>query len=485
MKNKPLNVLVPIAGLFLFSFIMGLAASAGAQSFDFDKLRGKIEKYTVILNMKIEISFGMQTNEQEQRVLGTIVTEKGLVIFDGSFLDTRNPLSALSGITIKTTPVKIEVATLTGLKYEGEYIGVDNFTQLGLVKIVVPEGTSPGLSFACVNFVKNYKFKVGDWMALYMLLPKFVDPPLAADVGMISSLIKTPEDFPLTVGFSGLETASVLYNENLLPVGVLGSLINPSTDSDIGFMDSFSDFDYPLLGIITGERLEKIITHPPQKGEIERAWLGITLQSLTSDIAAFFNIDVPGGIIVNEVVKGSPADKAGLAVGDMIIEINGQPVMVDREELLPIFQRRISEMGEGTRVEFTVLRPVDNRVDSLKVFTQLESRPLAASEAEEYENKTLEFKVRNLVFSDYLYYNMDKDELYGAVVSEIKMGGLANIGGLLIGDIIQRIGGQIVTSVTDVNNFMTEMEQEKASEVIFFVWRRNKTMFVNIKTDWK
>jgi len=483
MKNKSFTVSSLVITLFLCGLFVWLAIPAGAQNFDFDKLHKRIDKYTVILNMKIELSFGMQTNEQEQRVLGTVVTEDGLVIFDGSFLETQNPLSAISGMTFKTTPVKIDITALDEKKYEGEYIGVDNFTQIGFVKIVPPEGSETETTFDHVSFAKDQKFQVGSWVALYMLLPEFVNPPLAADVGMISNLIKSPEDFPLTVGFSGLEVASVLFNENLVPVGVLGSLINPAADSDMGFMESFSDFNYPLLGIITAERLEKLIANPPQKGEIERAWLGITLQALTGDIAEFFEIDVPGGIIVNEVVKGSPAEKAGLSIGDMIIEINGQPVEVDREELIPVFQRRISEMGQGTAVEFTVLRPSDSRVDTMKIFTSLEKRPLAASEAEEYENKALEFKVRNLVFSDYLFYNLNEDELYGVAVSEIQRGGLANIGGLMIGDIIQRIGSQTVTSVEDIESVMNQIEQEKPSEVIFFVWRRNKTLFVNVKTN--
>ena len=484
MKNKFLKAISPVIILLLGGLILWPAIPANAQNFDFDKLHKKIEKYTVILDMKIELSFGMQTNEQEQRALGTIVTADGLVIFDGSFLAMQNPLSAISGVTFKTTPVKIDITCLDGKKYEGEYIGVDDFTQIGFVKILPPGDPGTEMTFDHVTFAKNQKFEIGSWVALYMLLPEFVSPPLSADVGMISNLVESPEEFPLIVGFSSLEATSVLFNENLVPVGVLGSLINPAADNDVGFMESMTDFNYPLLGIITAERLEKLIENPPQKGEIERAWLGITLQALTKDIAEFFNINVPGGIIVNEVVKGSPADKAGLEVGDMIIEVNGQPLDIDREELIPVFQRRISEMGQGTSVEFTVLRPYDSKIDTLKVFANLDKRPLAASEAEEYDNKTLEFKVRNLVFSDYLFYNMSADELKGVVVSEIQMGGLANIGGLMIGDIIQRVGDQTVTSVEDIKNVMNQIEQEKPSEVIFFVWRRNKTLFVNVKTDW-
>ena len=91
MKNKSFKFFTPILTLFLCGLFIGLAAPAVAQNFDFDKLHKKIEKYTVILDMKIELSFGMQTNEQEQRVMGTVVTADGLIIFDGSFLETQNP----------------------------------------------------------------------------------------------------------------------------------------------------------------------------------------------------------------------------------------------------------------------------------------------------------------------------------------------------------------------------------------------------------
>ena len=85
---------------------------------------------------------------------------------------------------------------------------------------------------------------------------------------------------------------------------------------------------------------------------------------------------------------------------------------------------------------------------------------------------------------DYLFYNLDEDELSGVVVSEITMGGLSNIGGLLIGDVIQRINSTTVTSVEEVREAMAKIDEEKPTEVIFFVWRRNKTLFVNVKTDW-
>jgi S1-C subfamily serine protease len=135
-------------------------------------------------------------------------------------------------------------------------------------------------------------------------------------------------------------------------------------------------------------------------------------------------------------------------------------------------------------VELSVLRPKDESVDTLQILTTLEKAPIAPSDAPEYENKSLEFKVRNMVFSDYMYNQLDPDTFKGVVVSELKPGGLAAIGGLNLGDIIQRIDDHQITSVDDVRAAMEQLEQEQTREIIFFIWRDNKTLFVNVKTDW-
>jgi S1-C subfamily serine protease len=338
-----------------------------------------------------------------------------------------------------------------------------------------------------VRFASSPEFRIGNWVALYMLLPEFVSPPIAADIGMISTHLQKPEPFALTVGFNNMEMASVLYNEQLEPVGILGSLMDPtSANTDpSGMVESFNQFDIPLLGIITGDRIAKLISSPPRKGEPDRSWLGITLQALTPDIGDFLHVKQTGGIIVNDVVKESPAEKAGLSVGDIIYQINGDAIDVDREEEVPIFQRRIAEMPSGTQVEFSVFRPTGDRIDTLKLLAKLESAPLTALNAPNYENKALEFTTRNIVFSDYMARNLEVNSLSGVVVSELREGGLAEVGGLQMGDIVQRIGSEVITTVDDVRTAMEELEKQKPREVIFFVWRDNKTMFVNVKTDWK
>jgi serine protease Do len=482
--NNPRATISQSALLLLLGSLLLLAPSiSSAQSFDFTRLEAAAKNYTVILDIKIEVTFGMQSTEQEQRMLGTIVSEDGMVLFDGAMLANEQMLSSMAGMNIKTTPSRIEVQTLDGKKFKAEYVGVDRFTKFGFCKVTDAGATK----FSPVKFVNDPQFKTGSWVALYMLLPEFVTPPIAADIGMISTHLEKPEPFALTVGFNAMEMASVLYNEQHLPVGVLGSLLDPtSANTDpSGMVESFNQFEIPLLGVVTGDRIAKLVSSPPKKGEQDRSWLGITLQALTPDIAEFLHLAQGGGIIVNDVVKDSPAEKARLKVGDIIYQINGDAVEVDKEEEVPIFQRRIAEMPTGTQVEFSILRPDNDQVDTLKLLAKLESAPMTALNAPNYENKALEFTARNIVFGDYVARNLEVGSLSGVVISEMQEGGLAEVGGLQMGDIVQRIGSDVVTSVDDVKTSMESIETQKPREVIFFVWRDNKTMFVNVKTDWK
>jgi S1-C subfamily serine protease len=473
-----------VALIFLgyLAVVAGPASSVRAQSFDFGRLRRSIDDYVVILKIKVEFSFGTQTNEHEEQLLGTIVTEDGLVVFDGSFLNEDNPFVPSGRFSFRSTPTRLRVTTLTGAEFSAQYVGVDRFTSFGFAQIV-----DAGQKFKPVRFLPAANFQVGSWLATYVLLPEFVEPRLSADIGMISSLVKAPESFPLTVGFSPVEFGGVLFDEKLRPVGLLGELSDPTqrdgTRDDM--MNPYGGMGIPLFGVVTAERLEKLIADPPRRGQTARSWLGITMQALTPDIAEFLKIASPGGILVNEIIPGSPAESCGLLVGDVICTIFGERVEVDRDEELSAFQRRVSALGVGTTASLGVLRPRDDgALDTIEMSALLTAAPLAASDAAEFEYSPFEMTVRDMVFSDYIGFNIEQNSLSGVLVTKISPGGLANISGLYPGDVINRVNDQAVGSTEEFAAQMTTLETERPAEVVFFVWRFGQTMFIHVRTEW-
>ncbi|UCD95110.1 MAG: PDZ domain-containing protein [Candidatus Zixiibacteriota bacterium] len=463
--------------------ILMLASLAPAQSFDFNKLYNSASEYTVAVNLIIEVSFGTQTTEGKSRGIGTIVSRDGLVMFDGTAIDSDDPFSLMAGMQVSAEPKSIEISMMDGTKYTAEFIGVDRFTKIGFCRINRDIETT----FKYLRFKQRKNFSVGEWLAMYTLLPEYVNPQLAADIGLVSANIAEPESYVLTVGFNELGITSVLYDTAGTAVGVLGKLDNPAlTGFDASrMMESFSQIeDYmPLLGLIDAERLNKLIQDPPTLGKVERGWLGVYLQALTPDIAEFWGLESPGGIIINDVAKDSPADSAGVTTGDIIVEVDGVPVEVNKEENIPIFQKQISESGPDATLDFTILRRHETGFDTLGLAITLGRAPLSPGEASEYEDTNFEMKIRDMVFADYSIFNLDRD-FKGVVVKEVERGGWSAVGGIFPGDIIQSIGGQQITTVDEAEQALEKVAEEKPEEVVFFVWRDTKTLFINIKTDW-
>ncbi len=464
--------------------VLILACGVSARDYDYDKLLKGAEKYVVEVNIQTEVSFGTQTTDVESRGIGTIVTPDGMVIFDGRPIDSDDPFSTMTGMQISAEPTKIEIIFFDGKTFEAEFIGIDRFTKLGFAKIIPKDNEK----FEYVRFSDRKKFQIGDMLISLMLLPEYVDPPLSVDIGMVTANLEEPEKFTLTVGFNELELVSVLFDSTGAAVGMLGYMTNPNlaSMSPNQMMDPFGQMEdfFPLLGVISADKIKKLIDDPPKKGKVTRGWLGIYLQALTPDIAEFWGIQAGGGIIVNEVVNGSPADSAGFKTGDIIVTLNNEEIMVDKEENIPIFQREISEMGANAIVNFGILRRTDGRVDTLALALNLAPAPITPSEAPDFKDDNFELKVRDMVFADYNLYNLDPAKFKGVVVKEVESGGWASVGGISPGDIIQSIGGEDIGSIEDARTIFEKLEEDKPKEVVFFVFRDNKTLFINIKTDW-
>lgn len=222
-------------------------------------------------------------------------------------------------------------------------------------------------------------------------------------------------------------------------VGLDGRLlgINTSIFSPTG--------SYAGIGFaIPANMVERIVDASDKGGKVLRPWFGATGQEVTSDLADSLGLDRPGGVLVNAVYPGGPADKAGLQVGDVVTELEGR-LVDDPATMISL----LATHSVGGKVKIKVMR--DRKMMTLGV-------PLIAAPEVPKRDETM--LPKGHLFAGAKVANMSPalaDELQfdimskGVIVLAIERGSSAHRAGLRPGDFIVSINDKPIKSVADLN----------------------------------
>ncbi len=220
-------------------------------------------------------------------------------------------------------------------------------------------------------------------------------------------------------------------------------------------------------------------------------WLGIQSQSVDYDIAEAFDLEVPYGVIVNAVIADSPADKAGLHEGDVILAVNSHSV-TDKYEL----EDALLHLEAGDAATLQVSR--DGRDMSITV--EVEKRPnrtmrlgndgrivMVSPDGSSYtvannwsNTRRAYLGVQLSDLSDQLagYFNAEDG---GALVTEVKEDSPAERAGLMAGDIIVKVADEQIFEADDVTDVM--LDHQKGEEVTVDVLRRGQRQSIAVTLD--
>jgi S1-C subfamily serine protease len=212
--------------------------------------------------------------------------------------------------------------------------------------------------------------------------------------------------------------------------------------------------------------------------EFKRAWLGIVMQALDEDLRDYWELPVPGGIIVGSVIDGSPAKTAGIRQGDVITRFDGDPLRITENAQLGDFRRRVERMDAGQKVVVQVYR--DGKPLDLDI--HLGDAPTSASLAEDFEDEDFGLTVRELTVDVQQAMNLEAD-LEGVLIESTENSGWADVAGLFPQDIILAINGVKVASVGDVRDALADIKHRQDPEAIFFVMRPPDTLFLRVRTE--
>jgi serine protease DegQ len=243
---------------------------------------------------------------------------------------------------------EIEVALADGRTAKGHIIGSDPDTDLAVIKVDL------GNNLPAITFGQSDQAHVGD-IVLAVGNPFGVGQTVT--MGIISALkrnhlgLSTFENFiqtdaAINPGNSG--GALVDVEGNLL--GINSAIYSPNGGSlGIGF----------AIPVSTAKKvMEQII----QNGSVTRGWVGIAVQELTPELAESFKLKDTMGVLIAEVVRGSPADKAGIKAGDILVSIDGKP-LADSTAML----ETISALPPGKEAALMLLRNQSEIVIQVKV----------------------------------------------------------------------------------------------------------------------
>jgi serine protease Do len=193
------------------------------------------------------------------------------------------------------------------------------------------------------------------------------------------------------------------------------------------------------IGFAIPSNLAKpIIAELKEQGHIDRGWLGVSIQPLDRDLAAYLGQPELSGVIVNSVADDSPAKQAGLAAGDILVAFGEHPVEAEKEEDLGSFQRLVAGTTPGTKVKLELLRGGKRKTVTTELATQPTVEP---AEAE----SDLGFQVQEI--TENLYRDERLPTRAGAYVSFVTGGTPAAEAGLTPGDVVVRIGDSEVSSL--------------------------------------
>lgn len=209
-----------------------------------------------------------------------------------------------------------------------------------------------------------------------------------------------------------------------------------------------------------------------EKGNVSRGWLGVQIQDITPDLAAAFGMKDSKGSLVVKVMSNSPAEKAGLKRGDVIVNFNENAIQ-DSNDL----RNKVGLAQPNTQATLKVIRkgaptPLDLRLGELPTSNQFPPQLLN-------QTNVLGIEVQNLTPELAKRFNHRQDS--GVLISQIKPNSIAYQAGLRAGIIIQEVNQQIVS---DVRSFAEAIKKsDLKAGILLLVASQNGAQYIILKSE--
>ena len=365
-------------------------------------------------------------------------------------------------------PRAIEVSiTLPSLeRVDAKLVGWDHWTDLALIRLDLAEVKRRGLSFQHAAFGDSETLFPGE--TVYAVGPPY---GLTRTVtrGIISNNRRYFED---REGVQGYETGSFntwLQTDAAINPGNSGGPLVTEDGKVVG-INSRAYVGADNLGFaIPANVAHRVVDRLTAAGSITRSYIGLVPGTL-QDLERFYALALNTGMLINSVDPGSPAARAGLRGGDILLAVGGQRVDGRFPEQLPPIQDMIASLPVGSTVRLDVKR--GNQTIEIPVVTEkLESRV-----GEEWAFEKWGLSVRKVSRAYARENQLDSDT--GVIVLGVQGGFPAAVAGLIPGDIVTKINQQPVNELDLLKRAYQQFEAQPASLLVEAIRDRRVALYV-------
>ncbi len=352
----------------------------------------------------------------------------------------------------------IEVALSDGRKLPAKLIGSDPETDIALIQVeatglpTIPLGNSSALKVAEPVMAIGNPFGLDHTVTVGIIS----GTGRVIGAGRYDDFLQT--DAAINPGNSG------------------GPLINTRGEA-VGIATAIASRTGGFQGVgfaIPVDLAKPILQQLRTAGRVTRGWLGVSIQPLTPELAKSFGLTETKGALVASVVEGSPADRAGIKPGDVIVGYDGKPV--DTPRVLPAL---VANTEIGKTVELSVARDGSVRPVRVTVGNMADSRQARSGEArpESQVAARLGLELRELTPELARRLGVQGDR--GVVVTDVRPDSPAAQAGITEGDVIREVNRTPVAGLEDVEKGMAR-RQADSSQVLLRVERQGAERYVVI-----
>lgn len=401
-----------------------------------------------------------QTQEREAQSLGS-----GFIIDPDGYVVTNNHV--IDGAS------EIHVILSNDKRLAATVVGHDAKTDVALLKV---ESSEP---LPYVQFGDSDAARVGDWV-IAIGNPFGLGGSVTAGIisararninaGPFDDFIQT--DASINRGNSG----GPLFNLDGEVIGINTAIFSPSGGSiGIGFA-------------VPSALAKNIIDQLKEHGRTFRGWLGVKIQIVTDEMAESLKLGKTYGALVAEVTPDGPAEKAGIEVGDVIIEYNGREIAEMR--FLP---RMVAETTIGESAKVKLLRDGKTRTLTVKIGELEEEQTIARAK----DGTSPEKAKPNMATHDTHGMSLadidtplrqrygHESNVRGVVVVSLERGGEAAKQGLVLGDVVQKVNDIDTPDLEAFKKAMSQMQKSGRKHALLRVAREKTTVFITLPTSEK